>query len=138
MNFSDAIEAARFLKSENLAHRDTVCWKPRNCSAILAYMPKDARFWSPVLHRYETFDRWDLASHEIHSQATLQVSEVVQDTIRFFPDWGKPGGPLFVSMQRLNDPEQFGLRLMMPAPKSAWRVLDESFWIYGPAGETSM
>jgi|GEM_PF-2323765 len=135
MNFSDAIEAARFLSRENVMKREVVCWKPRNCSTILAYLPSSRRFWSPVLNRRITYDHWDRESNGIHSQEGLDINGVINDTIPFFIDWGRRGGPLLVTMQKLKNPGTSGLRLLAPAPTKAWRILDESFWIYGPADD---
>ncbi|NDE14706.1 hypothetical protein EBZ80_07235, partial [bacterium] len=135
MNFSDAIEAAKFLNSTEIATREVICWPPRNCSAILAYMPVSTRFWSPFLNRKITFDHWDRESHEVHGQQGLEMSEVLQRTMPFFPNWGRKNGPVFVTMRKVKSPEMFGLRLIIPAPRTAWRILDESFWIYGPVGD---
>lgn len=138
MNFSDAVEAAKFLSSGKIGGRDVICWPPRNCSAILAYMPASTRFWSPFLNRKITFDHWDRESHEVHGQQGLEMSEVIRRTVPSFPNWGKPGGPLFITMRNVKNPELFGLRLLVPAPRTAWRILDESFWIYGPVEDDDL
>lgn len=134
-SFSDAHEAAEVLNSGPADGRQIVCWIPRNCIAILPYLPAGRKFWYPLLDREGTFDFWDKKSNSVASQAfkhSITVDDILTSTIPRFPNWGKQDGPLFVSNWRVPQPEKFGLKLLSPAKKAAWRILDESFWIYGP------
>ncbi len=134
-NFSDAHEAAVVLNSAPASGRQVVCWIPRNCIAILPYLSADRKFWYPVVNREGTFDFWDKKSNSITDQAfkrSINIDQILTSTITKFPNWGKKYGPLFVSNWPVSEPEKFGLKLLSPAKKSAWRILDESFWIYGP------
>ena len=134
-NFSDAHEAAAVLNSAPASGRQVVCWIPRNCAAILPYLSADRKFWYPVINREGTFDFWDKKSNAVAEMAinhSISIDEVLRLLPTHFKNWGKFDGPLFVSNWRVPEPEKFGLKLLAPAKKSAWRILDESFWIYGP------
>ena len=132
-NFSDAHEAAEILNSESMKNRPVVCWVPRNCTAILPYLSADRKFWYPEINREGTFEYWDAQSNTVHSpKRSITIDQVIASTIPKFSNWGKQDGPLFVSNWRVPDPDKYGLKLISPAKKSAWRILDESFWIYGP------
>jgi hypothetical protein len=134
-NFSDAHEAAVVLNSAPASGRQVVCWIPRNCIAILPYLSADRKFWYPVVNREGTFDFWDKKSNVVTEMATnnsIGIDEVLRLLPSHFKNWGKSDGPLFVSTWPIIDPEKLGLKLLSPAKKSAWRILDESFWIYGP------
>lgn len=137
-NFSDAHEIASALELPEFRDRKVVCWFPRNCLAILPYVSPGRRFWYPVLEREGTFDLWDANSHAANEKAhagSVNFEQILSRARERFPDWGHPGGPLFVSNRRVPDPAALGLRLIVPASKTAWRVLDESFWLYGPVKE---
>ncbi|NBQ53752.1 MAG: hypothetical protein EBU49_09255, partial [Proteobacteria bacterium] len=134
-SFSDAHEAAEVLNSGPADGRQIVCWIPRNCLAILPYLPAGRKFWYPLLDREGTFDFWDNKSNAVNDIAinhSIGIDEVLRLLPSHFKNWGKFDGPLFVSTWPIIDPEKFGLKLLSPAKKSAWRILDESFWIYGP------
>ena len=134
-NFSDAHEAAAVLNSAPASGRQVVCWIPRNCMAILPYLSSDQKFWYPLINREGTFDFWDKKSNAVTEMAinhSIGIDEVLRLLPSHFKNWGKSDGPLFVSTWPIIDPEKFGLKLISPAKKSAWRILDESFWIYGP------
>ncbi len=134
-NFSDAHEAAVVLNSDSAKDRQVVCWIPRNCIAILPYLSADRKFWYPEINREGTFDFWDMESNSVIYQSfmhTIAIDQILISTIPRFPSWGKHDGPLFVSNWRVPEPEKFGLKLLAPAKPTAWRILDESFWIYGP------
>ncbi|MEY4632456.1 MAG: hypothetical protein RIQ81_2576 [Pseudomonadota bacterium] len=136
-NFSDAVAAASIVNLKEMQSRDIICWPPHNCAAVLAYLPEKFVFWSPYLARRQTFSRWDREAETIHGQV-IGMGDVIDASIPYFPAWGKVNGPVFLSMRRVNNPEQHGLRLLAPAPKTAWRVLDESFWIYGPLADEAL
>jgi len=134
-NFSDAHEAAKVLNSAPASGRQVVCWIRRNCMAILPYLSSDQKFWYPLINREGTFDFWDKKSNAVTEMAinhSIGIDEVLRLLPSHFKNWGKSDGPLFVSTWPIIDPEKFGLKLLSPAKKSAWRILDESFWIYGP------
>jgi hypothetical protein len=138
LNFSDAHEIASAIELPEFRDRKVVCWFPRNCLGILPYVSPGRRFWYPVLEREGTFDLWDATSHAANEKAhagSVTFEQILAGARERFPDWGHPGGPLFVSNRRVPDPAALGLRLIVPASKTAWRVLDESFWLYGPVEE---
>ncbi len=134
-NFSDAHEAAEILNGESMKNRPVVCWVPRNCLAILPYLEGRRKFWYPEINREGTFEYWDAQSNTVHYKAferSITIDQVIASTIPKFSNWGKQDGPLFVSNWRVPDPDKYGLKLISLAKKSAWRILDESFWVYGP------
>ncbi len=135
-DFSEALRAAAFVNQERYMQRQLTCWLPRSCSAVSIYLTNHQRkFWYPVLERSGTFDHWDAKSEALNRYLAMRehpFADILASTIRRSADWGQPGGPLFLSTKRIPEPESVKLKLISIPAKKAWRILDESFWIYAP------
>jgi hypothetical protein len=141
LDYSEAYLAAEVLNMAEYKDRQIVCWLPRNCLAVIAYLSDPTRkFWYPVQERAGTFELWDARSHAVNTYMESRVqpfSTILSDTRARFKNWGMAGGPLFISSKMVDEPGALGLQLLKTPPGNAWRILDESFWIYAPSGDSA-
>lgn len=99
-------------------------------AGILAYLP-GKQFWYPAINNYGSYMRWDRA----HAEGRfISVAEAIARVKKKFPSWDSTEHPvLFLTNEKIEEPEQYGFSLFLLTIDNPWRVIDEDFYLYVPS-----
>jgi hypothetical protein len=119
-SFSGSKEMARHLVTSGIV----AAHPPPMAEAVLAYMPRDRRFWFPPLQRFGTYMEWDARQ--------LTATDVPNDlaaaqALRRFPN---DRDLLILTAGPLADPDRLGLQLVYRNTTPVWAKKDETYFLY--------
>lgn len=125
--YTDAGKTAQFLKDSGLVDKPTSCFSDARCSAILGYINQKKRFWYPGQQNWGTHMFWDA---NYAKSIGISSEEAVTRAHLFFAGERQIKDFVHISVEPIENPERFGLKLVFSDKAEGWSRDDERFYVY--------